>query len=229
MIDNLDTSATPHSDWHQDERAWIHLYYKILYQAGLQYPFNPIPTNDTVAYGHFRKFFDGRIKAGYVDRAAAEKIFKEMFIHYRNESLPNLMSKLVQACDNDSVEIDSRVGAAVVIISESMLNDYIEICGKHGLDNDPEPGKEHPDLQQFISALVDIHYTGPWLLSTEDTVVESFKRATANQITITRGNTNIAEPRSPPTGYVSAEIQPDYREVQEPLVTQKKKVSKRIE
>jgi hypothetical protein len=229
MMDSLETSDTPHSDWHQDERAWIHLYYKTLYDVRLQYPLNLIPTSDTVAYGPFRKFFDDRVKAGYVARAATDKIFKNMFIHYHNESPQNLLSRIVQACDNDRVELDSRVGAPVFTISESMLSDYIEICEKYGLDNDPEPGTKHPDLEQFISALVDNHYTGPWLLSTEDTVVESFKRATANQIKTTQGSTNIAEPLSPPKGCISAEIQPDYREVQEPPVTQKEKYSKKIE
>jgi len=188
MTDNLDTSAIPYAEWNRDQRAWIHLYYKLLLQTRRQNPSFPVCTSDSVAAIAHQMFFRSPEEKQHGMKPHSledDEVYKATFIRYRNVALPNMMSHIVQLC-KDNIELDSRCSIPQVFINRPMLDEYIKISGKYfgggtsrGPENDdPEPWESQTTLWGFISKAVTERFLQRGVLDSQDTLVQSFARVT---------------------------------------------------
>jgi len=186
MTDSLDTSATPYAEWNRDQRAWIHLYYKLLLQTRRQTPSFPVCTSDSVAAIAHRMFFrspEEKQNGMNPHSLKDDEVYKATFIRYRNVALPNIMSHIVQLC-KDNTELDSRCSVPQVFINRLMLDEYIRISGRYwggGPENDdPEPWLSQTTLWEFISKAVTERFLHRGVLDSQDTLVQSFVRVTGD-------------------------------------------------
>ena len=183
MTDNLDTSATPATQWNADQRAWIQLYYKLLLQSRRQYRSFPVCTSDSVAAIAHRMFYrspEERQNGINPHSVEDDAIYKASFIRYRNAAMPNLLSQIVQLC-TETTELDSRCSIPQVFINRPMLDEYIRISGTYagGLETDtPQPWESQTALWEFISKAVSERFIHRGVLDSQDTVVQSFVRVT---------------------------------------------------
>jgi hypothetical protein len=224
MADNLDTSATLYEEWDTDQRAWIHLYYKLLYQARLTHPDDPTCISDAAAFVAFQAFFCDTDETGSLDRAES----KAMFIQYRNAALPNLLTFFMQEYNIGRLESDSRVSVASVYIDRAMLSDYIKICEKDGLDNDDaEPWMGQVDLWEFILGIINEKYASLAYMCPQDTVVATFVRATADNIPTSQQDTNPESPMIPSTDPIDTSPQEDPPKVRKAPTKRTRKRTKR--
>ncbi|KAI4944080.1 hypothetical protein J4E91_008935 [Alternaria rosae] len=228
MTDSLDTSATPPTERNRDQRAWIHLYYKLLLQTRRQDPSFPVCTSDTVAAVALQSFFRSPEEAGGIKPHSVkdDEIYKATFIRYRNAALPNLLSHIVQLC-KETTESDSRVSVPQVFVTRPMLNEYIRVSEKYSLDNDdPEPWERQTELWEFISATVAERFLHRGVLDSQDTVVQSFVRVAEDESATDQADTRMARPFIPSTDLVSEEPQPDHPKVPTPTTKQDGKRAK---
>jgi hypothetical protein len=224
MADNLDTSATLYEEWDTDQRAWIHLYYKLLYQARLTHPDDPTCISDAAAFVAFQAFFCDTDETGSLDRAES----KAMFIQYRNAALPNLLTFFMQEYNIGRLESDSRVSVASVYIDRAMLSDYIKICEKDSLDNDDaEPWMGQVDLWEFILGIINEKYASLAYMCPQDTVVATFVRATADNIPTSQQDTNPESPMIPSTDPIDTSPQEDPPKVRKAPTKRTRKRTKR--